>query len=63
MLELGRSQSWTRALHNMSGDSKMNAQPLLDYFKPLDEWLRKENEKHQRTVGWRTEIDPCEYNH
>uniref|UniRef100_A0A3Q3NGY4 Angiotensin-converting enzyme n=1 Tax=Labrus bergylta TaxID=56723 RepID=A0A3Q3NGY4_9LABR len=58
MLELGRSQSWTRALHTISGDIKMDARPLLDYFQKLYDWLKKENEKHKRTVGWDTEVDP-----
>ncbi|XP_041660894.1 angiotensin-converting enzyme 2 [Cheilinus undulatus] len=58
MLELGRSQSWTRALETISGDVKMNAQPLLDYFKKLHDWLKEDNMKHNRHVGWKTEEDP-----
>ncbi|XP_074475581.1 angiotensin-converting enzyme 2 isoform X1 [Sebastes fasciatus] len=54
MLELGRSQSWTRALQTISGDVKMDARPLLDYFQKLHDWLKVENEKHGRTVGWTT---------
>eukprot|EP00064_Thunnus_orientalis_P002998 superscaffoldBa00000235_g3006 len=58
MLELGRSQSWTRALHTISGHAKMDASPLLDYFQKLYDWLKVENQKHNRTVGWKTTIDP-----
>ncbi|XP_032355526.1 angiotensin-converting enzyme 2 [Etheostoma spectabile] len=58
MLELGRSKSWTRALHTISGDFKMDARPLLDYFQPLHDWLKAENKKNNRTVGWKTAIDP-----
>ncbi|XP_047437247.1 angiotensin-converting enzyme 2 [Mugil cephalus] len=54
MLELGRSQSWTRALHTISGGSKMDAGPLLDYFQKLYDWLKVENQKHNRMVGWKT---------
>lgn len=61
MLELGRSQSWTRALQTISGGVKMDARPLLDYFETLHNWLKAENQKHNRTVGWKAEIDPCEY--
>lgn len=61
MLELGRSQSWTKALEMISGETRMNAQPLLDYFEELHAWLKAENQKYNRTVGWKTEIDPCEY--
>lgn len=61
MLELGRSQSWTRALHTISGDVKMDARPLLDYFQKLHDWLKTENKKHNRTVGWEAGTDTCEY--
>ncbi|XP_030582139.1 angiotensin-converting enzyme 2 [Archocentrus centrarchus] len=52
MLELGRSKSWTRALQAISGDTRMDAQPLLDYFQKLYEWLQAANKKHNRMVGW-----------
>lgn len=58
MLELGRSQSWTRALQTISSDVRMDARPLLDYFQKLHDWLIAENKKHKRTVGWKTNIDP-----
>ncbi|XP_010790455.1 angiotensin-converting enzyme 2 [Notothenia coriiceps] len=58
MLELGRSKSWTRALDTISGDAKMDVRPLLDYFQPLHDWLKVENKKTNRNVGWKTLIDP-----
>ncbi|XP_049573213.1 angiotensin-converting enzyme 2 [Syngnathus scovelli] len=58
MLELGRSQSWTRALHTISGDIKMDAKPLLDYFQKLYVWLKEDNMKHNRVVGWDAAVDP-----
>ncbi|KAJ3592955.1 hypothetical protein NHX12_005293 [Muraenolepis orangiensis] len=51
-----------RALEMISGDVKMDAGPLLEYFKTLQDWLVKENRKHSRTVGWKTEIDPYSEN-
>nr|XP_046247820.1 angiotensin-converting enzyme 2 isoform X2 [Scatophagus argus] len=58
MLELGRSKSWTQALHTISGDVRMDARPLLEYFQKLHDWLKTENQKHSRLVGWKTKIDP-----
>lgn len=60
MLEMGKSQSWTRALDTISGHKKMDASPLLSYFQKLHVWLQAENQKHGRTVGWNTDTDPCE---
>ncbi|KAG7482030.1 angiotensin-converting enzyme 2 [Solea senegalensis] len=52
MLELGRSQSWTKALETISGDTRMDAKPLLNYFQKLHDWLIVDNRKHNRNVGW-----------
>ncbi|KAJ0056552.1 hypothetical protein NL108_010381, partial [Boleophthalmus pectinirostris] len=62
MLELGRSQSWTRALETISGHVRMDAQPLLDYFHKLFVWLQEDNKKHGRIVGWNPTIDPFSEN-
>ena len=61
MLELGRSKSWTRALEQVSGNVKMDATPLLDYFSTLHTWLKDENERTNNNPGWRTTEDPCEF--
>ncbi|XP_069553989.1 angiotensin-converting enzyme 2 [Brachyistius frenatus] len=58
MLELGRSRSWPRALHAITGDTKMDARPLLDYFHKLYEWLKADNKMHNRATGWKTNIVP-----
>ncbi|XP_060091098.1 angiotensin-converting enzyme 2 [Heteronotia binoei] len=50
MLALGRSEPWTKALLDMTGEKAMNATPLLLYFQPLYEWLIKNNTN--RFVGW-----------
>uniref|UniRef100_A0A8C1GMF0 Angiotensin-converting enzyme n=1 Tax=Cyprinus carpio TaxID=7962 RepID=A0A8C1GMF0_CYPCA len=52
MLELGRSMSWTRALEDVAGTTKMDSQPLLHYFSTLMEWLKEENQKNNRVPGW-----------
>ncbi|XP_037552775.1 angiotensin-converting enzyme 2 [Nematolebias whitei] len=61
MLELGRSQSWTRALHTISGDTRMDARPLMKYFQKLYDWLKEDNRKHNRAVGWKTADPPSDH--
>ncbi|CAL8246369.1 unnamed protein product [Lota lota] len=58
MLEQGRSKSWTRALEMISKEVKMDASPLLEYFKTLYDWLVIENQQHNRRVGWEKDMDP-----
>jgi len=39
MLEMGQSRPWPDALEALTGERKMDATAMLDYFKPLKEWL------------------------
>lgn len=47
---MGNSKHWSIALKALTGDSKMSAKPVLDYFKPLADWLQKENSKYPDDV-------------
>ena len=46
MLKLGSSVHWTEALQALTNDREVKANSLLDYFKPLTDWLKKENSKY-----------------
>ena len=59
MLELGKSQSWTRALEQVAGVTRMDSKPLMDYFSVLYDWLKEENQKNNRKPGWKSSHDPC----
>jgi peptidyl-dipeptidase A len=39
MLEMGRSRPWPDALEALTGERQMDATAIIDYFKPLKEWL------------------------
>ena len=42
MLEMGQSRPWPDALEALTGERKMDATAMLDYFKPLKDWLDAE---------------------
>lgn len=44
MLEAGQSQPWQKTLKEMTGVDHLDAQPMLDYFAPLYEWLKQQNQ-------------------
>lgn len=46
MLELGSSKHWTFALRSLTNASKISAEPLIEYFTPLYNWLVEENLKY-----------------
>ena len=45
MLAMGLSKPWPEALKAMTGEDKMDATAIIDYFAPLKTWLDTENQK------------------
>ena len=45
MLEMGASRPWPEALKAMTGEDKMDATAIIDYFAPLKTWLDEQNAK------------------
>ena len=50
MMEMGMARPWQEALEALTGQREMDANAILDYFAPLQEWLDQQNEG--RTCGW-----------
>ncbi|HEY8223932.1 MAG TPA: M2 family metallopeptidase [Pyrinomonadaceae bacterium] len=43
MLSMGLSKPWPEALKAMTGEDKMDATAIIDYFAPLKTWLDQQN--------------------
>lgn len=50
MLVAGASRPWQDTFRILTGSRRMDASALLEYFAPLAEWLRRDNEGRQ--CGW-----------
>ena len=50
MLEMGASRPWPDALEAVTGERAMDGSRSAKYFRPLEEWLKKEN--RSASVGW-----------
>jgi len=50
MLKLGASKPWVEALATISGERKMDATAILDYYAPLAKWLDEQNQGE--SCGW-----------
>ena len=50
LLKLGASKPWPQALEAMSGEKKLDATAIVDYYAPLMTWLTKQNQG--RKCGW-----------
>lgn len=56
MLSLGSSKPWPDALEIITGQRKMEASALVEYFKPLLDWLEKKNQETGAHIGWNSEF-------
>ncbi len=50
MLRLGASEPWQDALEKLTGTRRIDAAPIIEYFKPLIGWLAEQNKRQQ--CGW-----------
>lgn len=49
-LSLGRSKHWTEALRLMTNETKISAKAMLEYFRPLHEYLERVNAKTRESI-------------
>jgi peptidyl-dipeptidase A len=50
MLAKGASQPWQDTLYELTGTRQMDGSAIIEYFKPLQDWLREQNKGE--TCGW-----------
>ncbi|HEY0660240.1 MAG TPA: M2 family metallopeptidase [Lysobacter sp.] len=54
MLSKGVSQPWQQTMKELTGTEKMDASAVLEYFAPLQTWLKQQNEG--KTCGWNATV-------
>ncbi|XP_055372206.1 angiotensin-converting enzyme [Condylostylus longicornis] len=58
-MSLGSSKSWKEILSILTdGETELSFDGLIEYFEPLIEWLKKDNEQNNAEVGWQ-ETNQC----
>ena len=50
MMQMGMSRPWPEALKALTGQDKIDATAIVDYFAPLQRWLDDQNKG--KPVGW-----------
>ena len=50
MLQMGASRPWPEALQTFTGTREMSGAAMLEYFRPLQTWLKQQNRDKQ--CGW-----------
>lgn len=49
---MGSSKPWPDAMEALTGQRTMSASGLLEYFRPLMDWLTAENQRTGEFIGW-----------
>ena len=52
MMSMGQSRPWQEALKTITGATKISAEPLMEFYKPLHVWLEKQIKENDIPVGW-----------
>jgi peptidyl-dipeptidase A len=50
MLTMGQSKPWPEAMKALTGQSEMDGSAIIDYFAPLNAYLKEQNKGRQ--CGW-----------
>ena len=50
VLKLGSSRPWPEVMQLFTGQREFRADAIKEYFQPLHDWLKKENEGFP--IGW-----------
>jgi len=58
MLDKGASQPWQKTMKELTGSEKMDASAVLEYFSPLQAWLKQQNEG--QACGWQVPAPAAE---
>jgi peptidyl-dipeptidase A len=61
MMRKGSSEQWQKTLLEATGETRLDATALREFFKPLEDWLRNENLRNQELIGWTYDGDYCKY--
>jgi peptidyl-dipeptidase A len=56
MLALGQSKPWPEAMKAMTGEDRIDASAMVEYFQPLMTWLKEQNKGEK--AGWTVAADP-----
>ncbi len=56
MLALGQSKPWQEAMKAMTGQDRIDASAMVEYFQPLLTWLKEQNRGEK--TGWTVAADP-----
>lgn len=61
-LHYGRAKHWSYILEVVTGENRLDASAILEYYQPIMEWLIEQNKENQVFVGWGAPSKICRMN-
>eukprot|EP01006_Ploeotia_vitrea_P055661 TRINITY_DN68020_c1_g7_i7.p1 TRINITY_DN68020_c1_g7~~TRINITY_DN68020_c1_g7_i7.p1 ORF type:complete len:981 (-),score=130.59 TRINITY_DN68020_c1_g7_i7:114-3056(-) len=58
LLAKGASVHWKTALKEFMGTEQLDSSAILEYFKPLMDWLQQQNKQNGYQCGWAKDVIP-----
>ena len=52
MLSLGKSRPWPEVLEVLAETQTLSSEPIIAYFKPLEDWLDEHRKLNKYELGW-----------
>ena len=52
MLSLGKSLPWPDVLSEIADTKSLSSEPIIAYFKPLEDWLDEHRKLNNYQLGW-----------
>lgn len=52
LMRNGSSKNWREVLLEVTGEIELNPDGFLEYFEPLNQWVKENNSKNKVVAGW-----------
>ncbi|XP_033225456.1 angiotensin-converting enzyme-like [Belonocnema kinseyi] len=59
VMKMSGSKPWLDAMKLLTGEAKLSSSGILDYFKPLEDWLTAESKRNKEFIGWKKSRKRC----
>lgn len=60
VMKLGSTKHWRDAMEMITKERKLSGKAIMEYYKPLHDWLKEENKRNGVSIGWDESATNCQ---
>lgn len=53
-MALGSTKHWRDVLELITGERKISGKAIVEFYRPLENWLKEQNRHLENEIGWDT---------